>query len=257
MARATFDVSDEVRSVLRESILDGDRLTLPPRQLERKLYEAVNQVLVAAGGKWDRRLKAHVFASAERAQATLAQAIETGEATNRKTELQAFYTPADVAAQVAELADLRPGLMCLEPSAGCGALIKAANEACSGLSWRAFEIDADCEPSLAALGVETVMADFLSVPTFKSTDRFDRVLMNPPFTAGQDMAHVTHALGSLKQGGILVAIVSNSAGVGTNRAHRRFRDLLDGLDAEVIELPEGAFKSSGTGVRTKVLRIEK
>ena len=47
-ARKTFKISDEVRDVLARSTITATTVTLPPGQLERKLYEAVNKALAAA-----------------------------------------------------------------------------------------------------------------------------------------------------------------------------------------------------------------
>jgi len=122
----TFKITEQVRDVLVRSSIDATSVKLPPEHLDRALYVAVDKVLKAAGGKWDRKAGAHLFDRDPRE--ALGLAIETGEATNLKQQFQAFYTPAPLAARMAELADVKPGMLVLEPSAGMGALAEAVNQ---------------------------------------------------------------------------------------------------------------------------------
>src|SRR3972149_847602 len=54
------EIPEEVLVVLRRAVIEGTRLRIV-EQLDRKLYVAVNKGLEAAGGKWDRKAKAHTF----------------------------------------------------------------------------------------------------------------------------------------------------------------------------------------------------
>lgn len=123
-ARSTFKISDDVRDVLSRSTITATTVTLPPKQLERKLYEAVNKALSGAGGKWNKKAGAHVFVRDPRE--VLGLAVETGEAVNLKTKLQAFYTPKPLAKRMVKAATLKHGYRVLEPSMGGGALVLAA-----------------------------------------------------------------------------------------------------------------------------------
>ena len=96
-ARSAFHITDTVRDVLARSTITATSLTLP-EQLDRKTYDAVNKALSGAGGRWDRKAKAHVFNRDPRE--VLGLAVETGKATNVRTKLQAFYTPALLADRV-------------------------------------------------------------------------------------------------------------------------------------------------------------
>lgn len=53
-------VQEPVLAVLSRCSTQGHILKLP-EQLDRKMYEAVNTVLAAAGGKWNRAIKGHIF----------------------------------------------------------------------------------------------------------------------------------------------------------------------------------------------------
>jgi 16S rRNA G1207 methylase RsmC len=87
-------------------------------------------------------------------------------------------------------------------------------------------------------------------------DIFDRVLMNPPFTRGQDMAHIRHAFDLLKTGGRLVAICSEGPFFRSDKASEAFRELVDD-NGWSKRLPEGAFSTSGTMVNTRIVVLDK
>ena len=53
-------IDDDVLAVLSRSTVVGSSLVIPD-QLDRKLYVKTNKVLEAAGGKWNRKARAHVF----------------------------------------------------------------------------------------------------------------------------------------------------------------------------------------------------
>ena len=71
--------------------------------------------------------------------------------------------------------------------------------------------------------------------------------MNPPFTKGQDIKHVNHALQFLKPGGKLVAIMA-----GNDKS--KWFDSLEWC-YEIEDVPAGAFKESGTNVATIIVTI--
>jgi SAM-dependent methyltransferase len=83
--------------------------------------------------------------------------------------------------------------------------------------------------------------DFLAVKWEKGS--FDRIIMNPPFANGADIRHIEHAARSLKPGGRLVSICSAGP--------RQIERLKPGA-TEWIDLADGTFKDSGTGVRTAI-----
>jgi hypothetical protein len=61
----------------------------------------------------------------------------------------------------------------------------------------------------------------------------------------------------LNDGGILVSVMSPSLLWRTNKKTWDFRNWLDELEAQVFEMEEGAFKASGTSIRTNVVKIAK
>lgn len=157
-----------------------------------------------------------------------------------------FPTPPDLAARVVELAEIEPGMTVLEPSAGTGNLVRAAQAA--GGHVQAVEINWALCSALAALesdSLAVMCSDFLECG--ETLGRFDRIVMNPPFENAADIKHVEHARTFLKPGGRLVSIVANGP---------RQREKLMPLAAEWIDLPAGSFAESGTNVNAAIIVIE-
>jgi type I restriction-modification system DNA methylase subunit len=87
------------------------------------------------------------------------------------------------------------------------------------------------------------------------TPEYDRVVMNPPFAKQADIKHVMHALKFLKPDGKLVSVMSASVDFRDNKLTKEFRDLIAERGGRIEALPDGAFKESGTMVRTVIVEI--
>lgn len=155
-----------------------------------------------------------------------------------------FPTPRPVVVRMIEAAELAPGMLCLEPSAGTGNIARAILAAGVAVA------DLDCVEFVQAMatklfleGFSTRPGDFLALEPWRL---FDRVLMNPPFEKRQDEAHIRHACTFLKPGGRLVAVCASPTG-----------DRLASI-ADVQPLPDDAFRQSErpTGVRTSLVVID-
>ncbi len=248
MAHATL--TPEVEAVLRKSTITGNTLVLPPGQLDRKLYEAVNKVIVNCGGKWNKSAKGHVFPSDPSAKLGLGGTVlATGFAEDTKKTRQAFYTPAAVAARAVELADV-DGHHVLEPSCGAGAMI-AECLAQGAKAVIAQELDAETAAETAArfkgqpVSVQT--GDFLLV---KPVTLFSRIVANPPFSKNAAFHHFRHMLSFLAPKGVLVSVLPPL--LPTNAA---FLKATQGYKVTVEDVPEGAFKESGTNIRTVIVKV--
>lgn len=160
-------------------------------------------------------------------------------------DLQYYPTPADVVRRV--LADMTyrlPGQRVLEPSCGCGRLLDALRAA--GAEVVGCEVDPVRAATCEAKGHRVMRMNFLeTVPT----PSFDRVVMNPPFYGRHYAKHVRHALGFLKPGGTLTAILPVSA--------RYDHGELDDLRPHWDDLPVGSFSESGTNINTTVATIRR
>jgi hypothetical protein len=248
MPNATKTIDPAVIAMLETATTDGPNLTLP--QMDRGTYVTVIKVLTKAGGKWNRKAGAIVFPAD--AAPIVSGLIGSGEVTDNKQALQAYYSPPAVAEVIVEAAGLEAGMMVLEPSAGDGAIIKAIDaDVALRLTIVGYELQE--EPELPLHQV-TYGTDFTRTAL---SPMFDRVLMNPPFTRQQDIAHVTHALKCLAPGGRLVAVMSPSWQTRDTKAAAAFRALLDVQRGwTVSDLPDGSFAESGTNVSTVLLVVD-
>lgn len=250
-------LQDETLKILSECSIIDNTIYLPDIQLDRKSYLTVNKHLENLGGKWNRKAKGHVFD--DDPSDSFENMLLTGETTDFKKEFQFFETPLDLAQKIISMAEINKEVNILEPSAGRGALLKGIDNLPYGSMIFAVEINSKNCKVLIDQGFGIVINDdFLSVDLKEHCeDSFDRVLMNPPFTKQLDVDHILHAYSLLQEGGILVSVVSESPFFRENKKSIVFREFLDSNDAEVIINPEGAFKASGTMVRTRLIKIVK
>ncbi|MCR9214796.1 MAG: hypothetical protein NXI13_13850 [Proteobacteria bacterium] len=224
-------------------IVNGNRLELPQDQ-HFKNYAAVKKALINAGGKY----KKNGFEFNHGAQEVYDGFLK-GDQMNKKKEFQFFETPEDLSKHVLELADIKPHHIVLEPSAGRGALLKfcrASNVIC-------VELDQRNSDALLNAGWTTIQGDFTG--TYFDF-QFDRIIANPPFTKGQDVAHVTKMVQHCKPGGRIVSIMSIGWQTKNDRKSTAFRNLLEDLDAQIIPVERGKFKESGTMVPTCIVVID-
>lgn len=242
-------VEDDVLAVLSRAETNGNALMLTG-QLDRRMYERTNKVLEAAGGKWNRKAKAHLFD--DEAATRVDQIILSGEVEVPKDEFNFFPSPPDVVERLMELADVNQGMRVLEPSAGKGAIAYAC--AAAGATVDCYEL---MEANFVALAGDMRLGsvrhmDFLAQAPEAS---YDRVVMNPPFAKQSDIRHVLHALRFLKHGGLLVSVMAASVAFRDNKLSQDFRDLIRERGGDMEALPEGAFKASGTMVRSLIVTI--
>ena len=248
-----IEIDREMADILDRSTiyhLDGTQewLLKLPQQLERPLYERVNKVIEASGGKWSRKTKVHVFTYDPCALVT---AVDAGELQVVKEGW--FPTPAGIVWQMLDLAPWQGGDI-LEPSAGEGAIaevIRGMDDA--ELYLLCIEKNAQRAQTLRDRGHNTLQADFLSYPL---PPVFTRIYMNPPFEKGQDIDHVIRAFGLLAPGGELVSIMSEGVFHRQDRKAKDFRAILDLHDWDDFPLPEHAFKESGTSVRARIVHLK-
>ncbi len=156
----------------------------------------------------------------------------SGALPEQKTH-QFYPTTGKLAAQLLDEADIREGETCLEPSAGMGGLadlMPKAQTTCVEVSPLHCRV-------LEAKGHNVIEADFLAWAQ-TTPQRFDVVVMNPPFSEGRAVAHLNAAAALVKAGGRLAAILP----AGSDR-----KNLLQGWDCSWSEPMEGMF--AGTGVR--------
>lgn len=169
--------------------------------------------------------------------------ICSGYLPDQKTH-QFYPTPERLARIAVELAEIGPGDTCLEPSAGIGGIadfLPAERTRCVEIS------DLHCKV-LQAKGYDVVRENFIDwahIEWCKGT-RFDRVVMNPPFSENRAQDHLEAAASLVKAGGRLVAILP---------ASMQGKALLPGWHHAWSETFSGEF--AGTGVSVSILTAER
>lgn len=240
-------LTDEVHDILSRSVVAGNRLCLPG-PLDRATYVRVAKAIELMGGKWDKKARAHVFE--DPAEEVVADAVATGSIVDFRKEFQFFETPPQIARRLVSMADIRPGLSVLEPSAGKGRIVAAIRT--EGVEPVACELLATNREHLAELGVDVLCPDFLGL-----TGVFDRIVANPPFSRGQDVMHVAHMWDLLRVGGRLVSIMSLGWTFRSDRRSTGFREFVNRHGGKWELLPADSFKASGTGVDAGILVLDK
>ncbi|ESQ79264.1 strawberry notch-like NTP hydrolase domain-containing protein [Asticcacaulis sp. YBE204] len=187
---------------------------------------------------------------------TLKALNDLGLTHSRRSEeqiaLDQFSTPPEIAALCALAAQIRPGDVVLEPSAGTGLLAILA-EVCGGVlhlneiaGHRADLLDGLFPTATRARIDGATVHDRLPV-----SGSVDAVVMNPPFQHLE--AHLLAAGKALADGGRCVAVVPASlftSDVG-QRLARIFR-----IQAAIV-LPSGSFDRHGTSVDTGLLVFDR
>lgn len=258
MLTKTLDFDDDVLDILKGMRVEQNNGSfvgvLTCGQLDRKMYERVNKALDAMGGKWTKKVGGHVFATDPRVQ--LGGLVDTGALTVERDGF--FETPRAVVERMIELVPLADdaGAYYLEPSAGKGAIVRVLIE--RGVDCRNIDaIEKNIYRGLFLkenrLGCACIGVDFLDY----QTNGYTRIYMNPPFEEGQDIDHVRHAYDLLDYDGMMVSVMGEGAFFRSDRKAREFREWLDEVEGESEQLPDGAFKESGTGVKARLVVIRK
>ncbi len=235
-------INNDVANVLAESKVVDSKLYLPEGQLDRKLYMAVDKVLKAIGGKWNRKEKAHIFA--EPPEDKIDNILLTGEYTDSKKVFQFYETPEELAQQIVDLADIIDGESVLEPSAGKGRIAQLVPVPCD-----CVELEPGNRRHLLWNGFRLVGDDFL-----KFNDRYDVIVANPPFTRQQDIDHILHMMKLAKRR--VVSVASASVMFRENRKTVEFREKIEALGGTIEELPQKTFAKSGTNVNTCLVVVD-
>ncbi len=153
---------------------------------------------------------------------------------------QFYPTPEGLARRVVEAAEIGDDHTVLEPSAGNGDLAAALPRDRT----TCVEVSALRCSVLKARGFTAVNADFLDWSHDRMCEglRFDRVVMNPPFSEGRAMDHLVAASLLVKPAGRLVAILP---------ASMRGKEPLNGFLHSWGPIHTGEFV--GTGVAVAIL----
>jgi len=226
----------------------GKRLELPTDE-QFSNYAQVKKALLTAGGKYKRC--GFVFSDDAK---TVQSRLVSGEVINDKKKYQFFATPPALAQQLIEMANIQKNHLCLEPSAGQGALSDLVLKITGKCV--VVELMPECIKVLSRKGYQPKKGDFLKIGV-GDLGLFDRIVANPPFTRNQDIDHIRHMYSLLTFDGKLVSIASKSWLLGSQKKQIVFQKWLVEIGAVITEIPTGAFKESGTNISSVIIEINK
>lgn len=165
-----------------------------------------------------------------------------------------FPTPRDIALKMIALAGgIEDDMTVLEPSAGAGGIADVIRERCPGATLEVIEWNWTLREVLVAKGFQLIGDDFFQV----GGQCWDRIVQNPPFENLQDIDHIYQAYKHLADGGRLVSVVSESPFHRQDKKAAAFRDWLDEVGGYDIDLVAGAFADSGTGIKARLIVVDK
>lgn len=193
------------------------------------MQEAV-RVIELIGGVFDKNFSGYEF-DYDPTDA-LNQIICSGCIPDQKSH-QYYPTPLSIAEEVIITADIQAGELCLEPSAGQGGLadlMPKDQTICIEISELHCKI-------LQAKGHDVKNADFLSYNF--AQEKFDKIVMNPPYSEGRWQAHINHATTMLKPNGSIIAVLPSSA---------KNKDVLPGYKCSWSREFKNEFESTSIGV---------
>lgn len=238
--------------ILQQCVVEGNVVKLPNIQLDRKEYLDIKKSLELIGGKWKGgKVSGFEFITDP---TELLNNIANGDKINLKKDFQFFATPEKIANLLVELADLQNDDIILEPSAGQGAIIKAINNICDSIPdcFELMEVNTIIL-NKSGLNFNLIGDDFLK----NSGKKYTKIIANPPFTKNQDIEHLKEMYKILDLNGRLVCITSESWVLGSQKKQTEFKNWLNELNAEIIDIEKGSFKESGTMVGAKIVIINK
>lgn len=171
-----------------------------------------------------------------------------------KKKTQFFETPDAIAEQMTNLCGLGRYSKVLEPSAGKGKLIHKLYEEYPFEWWHEVVIHV-CEKHepfhelLEPYCDEIMTKDFLDFEPFETNkEKYDLILMNPPFSNQQAIKHVRHAWDHLKTGGRIVTLLPSGNQVNV---------LIDEFAGNYNNHTLMDSKFSETNIQTAILTIDK
>lgn len=243
-----------VEEILKHCTLEDNVLRLPQVQFNKKSYAEAKKWIEEAGGSWQGgKVQGFIFPfNPERVFSILNE----GKRCNLAQDFQFFETPSDVADWLVMLAGgIHEHDKVLEPSAGRGALVRAIHRSCPDAVVDCYEMMPENKELLSGLGGINIIGDDFTKSTIGK--KYTKIIANPPFSGNQDVRHVRMMYDMLEPGGTLASITSAHWEFAEEKTCRDFRKWLEDVGGAKYEIESGAFRESGTGVRTLAIVIER
>lgn len=238
-----FKVVEALANATEHSVLDEagyrkvrrvtpNSLVLKAYEMDKFIVRQAGAVLESIGGA--KRKAGHYLFDYD-PKRIVNEIIASGCVPDHKSH-QFYPTPQELAELAVGYADIEDGMAVLEPSAGQGGIADYLPAGSMLVEVSALH----CEILKEKGHSNVVQGDFLNI----SLGKFDRIVMNPPFSDGRWQAHVEHAAGMLADCGVLVAIVPSSA-------NEKFK--IPGFGIEWLGVYDDCF--AGTSVSVAMMRV--
>lgn len=193
------------------------------KQLDRDVYKRIADAFSRIEGRWSRKDNAFVFPVDVTAE--IERIFSTGKLPERNP-LQLFPTPrhqvldmlasSDNAQRILRRASGEPNetaypVRMLEPSIGLCGIADVVKELYPSIEIVGVELDSVNAKLAVEKGYNVTHADFLTYPIpATEADRFDIVIMNPPFFGREFIKHIRHAQAMLKHDGVLISVIPHA-----------------------------------------------
>ncbi|EHW2908386.1 DUF4942 domain-containing protein [Escherichia coli] len=200
-------ISVPVRTALRDGRLSKDKGVwyFSDSALQKSQVEELERTLSFIGGVQEKKHWQFPYEIGH----TLNTIVATGLIPDTKSH-QFYPTPRLIAEYVARATELKPGEKLLEPQAGRGDLLAYINADLEDVT--CIEIAPLFADILRGKGyTNTICCDFIKWSEDNAGYQFDKIVMNPPYSLGRHREHTLAALGHLKVGGRLVAVLPGTA----------------------------------------------
>lgn len=199
---------------------------------DKTVRDEVERVIAYLGGvKVDNGRNGHWYEFEYAPGESIREVMASGCLPDQKAH-QYYPTLEKLAELAIETAQIEPHHKNLEPSAGTGGIADRMPKAMT----TCVEISALHCKVLQSKGHNVVQADFLK---WENAYKFDRIVMNPPFSEGRWQAHLEHASTMLADDGRLVAILPSGA---------RNKGVLPGWNVEWSRVFDNEFAGASVSV---------
>ena len=236
-------------------------------QLDRATYKKVADILERLEGKWNKKAGAFVFPFD--AKSMIEEVFGSGQIPKRNP-LQFHPTPYQ---QVVDMLDsserLHQNLMfgaaasgdttnirVLEPSIGRMGIANVIKARYPHVKIVGCELDEVNAKIAAEAGYDVTQGDFLDMPIPQTEEeRFDAVVMNPPFMGRGFIKHILHAQKMLKKKGVLVSVIpSEWMKSARSDIETDFLDEITRCSSELTtEYEKGTYES--TDITTRIIEM--
>jgi len=249
-------MKETLKQDLQSMVCIGNTAKLPTARLNN--YPELRKTLIKACGKYKRNTFEFLYPAK-----VIINKLVSGVTIDFKKEFQFFTTPPQLAENMVDQFYFEKAVLdCLEPSGGHGVLIDALlNRNQITKNFDVIELselnEAVLRDKYSHLGTQVMITkgDFLKIEFSK---KYDLIIANPPFSKNQDIDHIKKMYSLLNDTGQLVTISSKSWFQGSQKKQVEFKHWLENdVCADLYDLDQGTFKSSGTNVSGMLIAIRK